>query len=127
MVETRVQIDMSEEKIKYCPYCGVQIDYKYTICPSCGKPQPKIEGIPPTHAVKRKNPALAAVLSLLITGAGQIYLGRVLRGVFFLGTVLLLGYLLEDILTFDELMIVGIAFSVISAWDAYSIAKKINE
>jgi TM2 domain-containing membrane protein YozV len=63
----------------------------------------------------------------LITGAGQIYLGRVVRGIFFLGTVLLLGYLLEDILTFDQLMIVGIAFSVISAWDAYSIAKKNNE
>ncbi|MCX6653953.1 MAG: hypothetical protein NTY03_02400, partial [Candidatus Bathyarchaeota archaeon] len=63
-------------------------------------------------------------LSLLITGAGKIYLGRVGSGILFLGTVLLLGYLLEDILTFDELMIVGLAFSVISAWDAYSIAKK---
>jgi TM2 domain-containing membrane protein YozV len=118
---------MSEEKTKYCPYCGVQIDYKYTTCPSCGKPQPKIEGITLTHAVQRKNPALAAALSLLITGAGQIYLGRVVRGIFFLGTVLLLGYLLEDFLTFDQLMIIGLAFSVISAWDAYSIAKKINE
>jgi TM2 domain-containing membrane protein YozV len=118
---------MSEEKTKYCPYCGVQIDYKYTTCPSCGKPQPKIEGVTPTNVVQKKNPALAAALSLLITGAGQIYLGRISRGILFLATVLILGYLLEDILTFDELMIVGIAFSVISAWDAYNIAKKINE
>ena len=117
---------MSEEKTKYCPYCGVQIDYKYTTCPSCGKLQPKIDGIVPIHAVKKKNPALAATLSLLITGAGQIYLGRIGRGILFLGTVLLLGYLLEDILTFDQLMIVGIAFSLISAWDAYNIAKNIN-
>jgi TM2 domain-containing membrane protein YozV len=127
LVETGVQIDMSEEKTKYCPYCGVQIDYKYTTCPSCGKPQPKIEGLTPIHAVQRKNPVLAAALSLLITGAGQIYLGRVSRGILFLGTVLLIGYLLQDILTFDELMIVGIVFSIISAWDAYNIAKKINE
>lgn len=127
MLETLVQIEMSQEKTKYCPYCGVQIDYKYTTCPSCGKPQPKMEGITPIHVVQRKNPALAAALSLLITGAGQIYLGRVGRGILFLGTVLLLGFLLEGILTFDELMIVGVAFSIISAWDAYNIAKRINE
>lgn len=70
---------------------------------------------------------LAAFLSLLITGAGQIYLGRVARGLSFLGLVLLLSILLEGFLTFDELMIVGVIVSIISAWDAYRLGKEIHQ
>jgi TM2 domain-containing membrane protein YozV len=118
---------MSEEKTKFCPYCGVQIEKKYTICPNCGKPQPQIEGVDQIHTHPRKNVLLAVILSLLITGSGQIYLGRIARGLFFLGLVLLVSILLERILTFDELMIIGVALSIISAWDAYRLAIKINE
>jgi TM2 domain-containing membrane protein YozV len=81
---------MSEDKTKFCPYCGTQIDYKYTVCPSCGKPQPAIEGIVVVRSKPKKNPLLALILSLVLTGAGQIYLGRILRGLLFLGSVLLI-------------------------------------
>jgi len=117
---------MSEEKTKYCPYCGTQIEYRYGVCPSCGKLQPTIEGIERVQVRKVKNPLLALFLSLLITGTGQIYLGRVGRGLFFLISILLLGILLEGVLTFDQLMLVGLVISVISAWDAYKIANEIN-
>ena len=117
---------MTEEKTKYCPYCGTQIEYKYGVCPACGKPQPPIEGVEVVRMKQIKNPLLAVLLSLLLTGIGQIYLGRVSRGISFLATVLLLGVLLEGILTFDQLMIVGLVVSVISAWDAYRIATEIN-
>jgi hypothetical protein len=83
-------VGLSEEKTKYCPYCGTQIDYKYTVCPSCGKTQPMIEGTAVVQSKPKKNPLLALILSLLITGAGQIYLGHRLRGLLFLGSVLLL-------------------------------------
>jgi TM2 domain-containing membrane protein YozV len=118
---------MSEEKTKYCPYCGVQIDHKYAVCPNCGKTQPQIDGVDRVRAPPRKTPMLAAILSLLITGSGQIYLGRVGRGLCFLGVVLLVSILLDGILTFDELMIIGLSLSVISAWDAYRLARKINQ
>ena len=119
-------MEMSEEKTKYCPYCGAQIDYKYTTCPSCGKPQPPIDGQLPPRPAGKKNALLAAILSLLITGAGQIYLGKVWRGLAYLVTVLLMGILFNGILTFDELMILGVVFSIISAWDAYRMANEIN-
>jgi TM2 domain-containing membrane protein YozV len=119
-------MEMSEEKTKFCPYCGAQIEYKYLICPSCGKTQPLIEGIAPQRSVGKKNALLAAILSLLITGAGQIYLGRFWRGLAFLVTVLLLGILFDGILTIDEIMIIGVVFSIVSAWDAYRIANEIN-
>ncbi len=60
------------------------------MCPSCGKTQPPLDGIVVAQKKPKKNPLLALILSLLITGAGQIYLGRVLRGLLFLGSVLLL-------------------------------------
>jgi TM2 domain-containing membrane protein YozV len=119
---------MSEEKTKYCPYCGVQIENKYTVCPSCGKNQPQIDGVDRVQAPSRKNPLLAAILSLLITGLGQIYLGRVIRGLCYLVIVFLVGIFLSEILKFDELylMIFGIIISIISAWDAYRLGKSIN-
>jgi TM2 domain-containing membrane protein YozV len=118
---------MSEEKTKYCPYCGVQIAYKYTVCPNCGKPQPQIDGVASIRVTTKKNPMLAVILSLLITGAGQIYLGKISRGLSFLGLVILVSILLDGILTFDELLIIGVILSVISAWDAYRLAKEINQ
>ena len=42
----------------------------------------------------RKNPVLAGALSLLVPGAGQIYLGRVWRGITLLVSIPLLGYLI---------------------------------
>jgi hypothetical protein len=81
---------MSEEKVKFCPYCGTQIDYKYAVCPSCGKPQPVIEGIVGAKSKPKKNPLIALILSLLLTGAGQIYLGRLRRGLLFLFSVILI-------------------------------------
>jgi hypothetical protein len=37
-----------------------------------------------------------------------------------------MGILFDGILTFDELMILGVVFSIISAWDAYRMANEIN-
>ena len=118
---------MPNEETKYCPYCGVQLEKKYAVCPSCGKPQPDIEGIQRPRAAQRKNPMLAAFLSLVITGTGQIYLGKVSRGIIYLAGVLLLSVLLDGVITFDEMMLLGVAISIISAWDAYRLAKKMNE
>lgn len=118
---------MSEDKTKYCPYCGSQIEKKYSVCPNCGKSQPDIQGTERPRIPRRKNPMVAAFLSLIITGAGQIYLGKIARGVVYLGVVLLISITLEGILTFEEMMLLGIATSIISAWDAYSLAKEMNE
>jgi TM2 domain-containing membrane protein YozV len=118
---------MFEEKTKYCPYCGVQIDRKYTVCPNCGKPQPSIDGVIPAHVTtQRKNPLIAGFLSLIITGAGQIYLGKISRGLVYLGLVLLISIALDGIISFDEMMILGVIVSIISAVDAYLMAKAIN-
>jgi TM2 domain-containing membrane protein YozV len=118
---------MSEENTKYCPYCGVQIEKKYAACPNCGKLQPALDGVEYIHAKPRKNPLLAAVLSLLITGTGQIYVGRIWRGVSYLLVILAVSFVPEEVISFDMMMVIGVIVSVISAIDAYYLAKNINK
>jgi TM2 domain-containing membrane protein YozV len=114
------------EKTKYCPHCGTMIDYDYTICPSCGKPQPALEGQAPAYRAPRKNPVVAVILSLLITGLGQVYLGLWRRGLSFAIASLSVNLLLGDMVTWDQAMLVGAAFGIMSAIDAYFVAKGIN-
>jgi TM2 domain-containing membrane protein YozV len=117
---------MSEERTKFCPHCGTMIDFKYTICPSCGNSQPSLEGMPASRISARKNTALAVILSLLITGLGQVYLGFWKRGLTYILASLTVNILLEPYITMDQMIMAGIGFSVLSAVDAYLIARQIN-
>jgi TM2 domain-containing membrane protein YozV len=73
-----------------CPACGKQVSNQATSCPSCGHPistqtQPVIQ--------RTWSPGLAAVLSLVIPGAGQMYKGQVGLGLIWL-FIVIAGYLL---------------------------------
>ncbi len=68
------------------------------------------------NLLSRKDPWLAAVLSLLIGGVGQIYCGRTARGIVFLIIDLILWFTI-----FGALL-----WGIIAAVDAYNIAKDIN-
>ena len=78
-----------------CPECGTEISDKSISCVKCGFPiaQPikttslipnKTEKIPiKIYPIKpQKNSGLAAVLSLIIPGLGQIYNGEIGLGLF---------------------------------------------
>jgi TM2 domain-containing membrane protein YozV len=82
-----------------------------------------LEGVPSAPRRRGKNPWLALVLSLLVTGVGQIYVGRITRGLAFLGGVLLISFALDGYMSYDQIMLIGAALSVISAVDAYRLAK----
>lgn len=110
-----------EEETKYCPYCGVMIDYDMEYCPACGERQPSLTG---EEEKPSKNPLLAGFLSLLVTGLGQLYLGKTWRGLGFLLGTITTGALLSLYLSIDQVMIVGAVVAIISAVDAYNLAKK---
>lgn len=107
----------------YCNNCGKEIDDKAEICPLCGVRLKE----PP----KKKSPGIAALLSFIITGAGQVYNEEISKGIilFVLEIILALlmvfsflisplGALVSTVLTF--------VVWVYAIYDAYNVAKKIN-
>lgn len=106
---------------KYCSNCGKQIDEKAEICPECGVRQ---MGSAPYQqpAYEQKNPGLAAVLSALWVGIGQIYNGQIAKGL-----LLIVGYIISIILIFVFIgMITTPIIWIFGIYDAYNTAKKIN-
>jgi len=105
---------------KYCSNCGNQIDKMAEICPDCGVRQP---GAPKYQQVyQEKNPVLAAVLSLLVVGLGQVYNGEVGKGILFFVLAIIIGLTLFIFIGF----ILVPLFWLFAAYDAYTTAEKIN-
>ena len=67
------------QETKFCHNCGTEIDPGATTCPNCGL----LQQDKALHT-EQKNPGLAAVLSFLILGVGQIYNGQIGKGIFFM-------------------------------------------
>ena len=97
----------------YCRNCGEIIDAQAEICPECGVRQRS----PDTGA--GNDPGIAAVASLLIPGAGQIYLGHLGRGLGFIVGSFVAGLL--------SIFLVGIPLLlgiwVYAIYDAYHLAE----
>ena len=69
-----------------------------------------------------RNPIIAAVLSLIVAGLGQIYNGQILKGVLFIVAQIINGALLYVGIGFITMPLVGL-WAVI---DAYLVAKRSN-
>ena len=122
-----------EGRVKYCSNCGALIDEKAEICPKCGArvsepPISRISIIP-----EKKSVALAVVLSFFIPGLGQIYCGKVARGV----GILVLSILMFFIFAFaagsnpnsSEPVFPFLLWILVYIWniyDAYKLAERIN-
>lgn len=70
-----------------------------------------------------RNPILAAVLSLILSGLGQIYNGQVLKGVVFIVVQLINAALTAVLIGWILMPIVGLWATI----DAYLVAKRNNE
>lgn len=78
-----------------CPECAKQISSAAVNCPGCGHPMlaqpvPTVVVKPPNQP--KWNRGIAAVLSLVIPGAGQMYKGQVGNGIVWLIFVVI-GYM----------------------------------
>ncbi|MGB9965237.1 zinc ribbon domain-containing protein [Halobacterium hubeiense] len=97
----------------YCRNCGEVIDAKAEICPECGVRQRS----PDTGFGNQAG--IAAVASLLIPGAGQIYLGHLGRGLGFIVASFVAGLF--------SIFLIGIPFLlaiwVYGIYDAYHLAE----
>jgi TM2 domain-containing membrane protein YozV len=99
-----------------CPQCGATIHADAEICPNCGI------RLRSAYNVSRKNEGMAAVLSFLFCGLGQIYNGQLGKGIIFciigaitvLSAIIFIGFILYPL------------FWIYNIYDAYNTAKKIN-
>lgn len=75
-----------------CPDCGTRVSDQAQQCPKCARPfrtaSPQTVVVQP---LRRWSPGIAALLSLVIPGAGQMYKGQVVNGLAWLFFVVL-GY-----------------------------------
>ena len=112
----------SERGKKFCVNCGAEIDAKAEICPKCGVRVAPPPSVAPPVAVARKSEGIAAVLSFVFVGLGQIYNGEIGKGIMFL--------IIGIILAFTMIFLIGFIlyplFWVYNIYDAYNTAKRIN-
>lgn len=110
-----VQSKISEERnTKFCTNCGSEIDSKAEICPKCGVRQSRSIGIS-----GEKSPAIAALLSFLIVGLGQVYIGKPKRGiVLFIACII---FLMTGFLVIPMFGFLGCWLG--SIYDAYMLAQ----
>lgn len=67
------------------------------------------------------NAILAAILSFIIPGLGQIIAGEAKKGVIFLVIAIILGILVTMVSSL--ISIISLLFAIYAAYDAYQIAK----
>jgi hypothetical protein len=76
-----------------CPECGKEVSSAAASCISCGHPIAGASQANIQAPVRKWSPGVAAVLSLVIPGAGQMYKGQIFSGLVWLVFVVI-GYAL---------------------------------
>lgn len=106
---------------KFCSNCGETIDKDAEICPACGVRQQE-----PNLFPSDKSPAIAAVLSFVIVGLGQVYNGQILKGIAF--HIGMWFAVIFGVLFFWLIFPILIPFGLwlFNVYDAYDQAQKLN-
>ena len=83
--ETSVPGPVESANVNFCHNCGSKITGNFKFCPNCGQDlNDKVLESPKTVASSEKNIILAIILSVILPGLGQIYLGLDRKGAIFL-------------------------------------------
>lgn len=105
---------MPQKVTRFCRACGAKIDAEAEICPKCGV-RARLERA-------QKNPGVAALLSTIFAGLGQIYNEQIAKGLVFI--------VLAVVFAFSTLVLIGFillpVFWVFNIYEAYNTAKKMN-
>ena len=95
---------------KFCEQCGASVQTTQTF------QQPVVQQ--PAAAKEEKSAGVAAILSFIFTGSGQVYNGDLLRGI---------GILVGTIIGSFIFFIPGIIVWIYGIYDAYTTAQKMNK
>ena len=132
--------------LMFCPNCGNELsDLEANFCPYCGYAQNEhvndrllCDQSTAPAVVKKKDGGLALIMSMFIPGIGQMYAGRIKRGICLLLIMLALGamYLISlDTMWYSPgktdvailaILTINVLIWIYGMYDAYAIAKEHN-
>jgi len=116
----------------YCSKCGTQLPDGASFCSNCGfnlGSNPGYQGNPgydratASIMVNKKNEALALILSLIIPGLGEIYVGKTTKGILLILVDILVAAL--GLLFFFP-FIVSLVIWIYAMYDSFTLAKYYN-
>ncbi|WP_400208947.1 zinc ribbon domain-containing protein [Candidatus Methanomassiliicoccus intestinalis] len=134
----------------YCAKCGTEIADDASFCSKCGYATNGAApaggyagGIPyggyAPYATPLKSAGLAAILSFLFTGLGQVYLGKITRGICFIIIGIAISSVMFAIMlplamagsggAFIPMVVAAIVSAVVwiyNVFDAYTLAEEYN-
>ena len=84
-----------------------------------------MQSIPIQPPIFFKNPTVATILSVLITGLGQLYNGQILKGIMFLGMMAVALVLMS--VSFGTLFFLPLIVWIWCVVDANRSAKRVNQ
>lgn len=117
--------------LPFCPKCGKEVTDEMNVCPYCGNPlkvMPTYREAPSQRVtVGTKNSGLAAVLSLIIPGVGQMYAGQIGRGLLFLFIGIPFTAIIALLFFWLILpLFLPLAFWIWNIFDAYNLCNEYN-
>ena len=101
---------------KFCEQCGASVQTTQTFQQPVA--QQPVYPQQPAAAKEEKSAGVAAILSFIFTGSGQVYNGDLLRGI---------GILVGTIIGSFIFLIPGIIVWIYGIYDAYTTAQKMNK
>lgn len=116
-------------EFQFCPKCCYKMAKGLKFCPECGSPTSNTPHVNNTvnntgNSVvnTNKDPLLAAILSFLIIGLGQIYLGLTKKGIILFLAAIVSGVLMLILIGFILWLLIW-AYAI---YDAYNSAQKMQ-
>ena len=117
-------------QMPFYPKCGKEVTDEMNVCPYCGNPlkvMPTYNQAPSRVTVATKNSGLAAVLSLILPGLGQMYAGQIGRGLLFLFIGIPLTAIIAVFFFWLILpLFLPLAFWIWNIFDAYNLCNEYN-